>query len=179
MGPAWGLQGAPGIVPSRGRSVGSVPLAGSCYMVTVIFVVCLGIVFTLLQRINNCHKKTASLCMSRTVWGGCRLGRSVCMCVSCTYASFCLYVDVWTYEKWIFGLCVHISVSLHDIILSLGKVRCQEVLVGFLRQCLSVGNVRYVMWKEMSYRLCARCSYMCYRFWCEEGGGHIVSQCVI
>lgn len=29
-------------------------------MVTVIFVVCLGIVFTALQRINNCHKKTAS-----------------------------------------------------------------------------------------------------------------------
>lgn len=27
-------------------------------MVTVIFVVCLGIVFTVLQRINNCHKKT-------------------------------------------------------------------------------------------------------------------------
>lgn len=30
-------------------------------MVTVIFVVCLGIVFTALQRINNCHKKTSSL----------------------------------------------------------------------------------------------------------------------
>lgn len=59
-GPARGLQYAPGIVRSRGRSVGSVPLAGSCYMVTVIFVVCLGIVFTALQRINNCHKKTAS-----------------------------------------------------------------------------------------------------------------------
>lgn len=29
-------------------------------MVTVIFVVCLGIVFTVLQRINNCHKKTVS-----------------------------------------------------------------------------------------------------------------------
>lgn len=28
-------------------------------MVTVIFVVCLGIVFTALQRINNCHKRTA------------------------------------------------------------------------------------------------------------------------
>lgn len=59
-GPARGLQYAPGIVQSRARSVGSVPLAGSCYMVTVIFVVCLGIVFTALQRINNCHKKTAS-----------------------------------------------------------------------------------------------------------------------
>lgn len=31
-------------------------------MVTVIFVVCLGIVFTALQRINNCHKKTSSPC---------------------------------------------------------------------------------------------------------------------
>lgn len=57
---ARGLQYAPGIVQSRGRTVGSVPLAGSCYMVTVIFVVCLGIVFTALQRINNCHKRTAS-----------------------------------------------------------------------------------------------------------------------
>lgn len=58
-GPARGLQHAPGIVWSRDHSVGSVPLAGSCYMVTVIFVVCLGIVFTALQRINNCHKRTA------------------------------------------------------------------------------------------------------------------------
>lgn len=29
-------------------------------MVTVIFVVCLGIVFTALQRIDNCHKRTLS-----------------------------------------------------------------------------------------------------------------------
>lgn len=29
-------------------------------MVTVIFVVCLGIVFTALLRINNCHKRTLS-----------------------------------------------------------------------------------------------------------------------
>lgn len=59
-GLARGLQYTPGIVQSRGHRVGSVPLAGSSYMVTVIFVVCLGIVFTALQRINNCHKKTAS-----------------------------------------------------------------------------------------------------------------------
>lgn len=60
-GSARGLQSAPGIVESRGSAVGSVPPpAGSCYIVTVIFVVCLGIVFTALQRINNCHKKTSS-----------------------------------------------------------------------------------------------------------------------
>lgn len=59
-GPARGLQYAPGIVLSRGHSVGSVPLAGSCYIVTVIFAVCLGIVFTAFQGINNCHKKTVS-----------------------------------------------------------------------------------------------------------------------
>lgn len=79
-GPARGL--APGIVQSRGHSVGSVPLAGSCYMVTVIFVVCLGIVFTALQRINNCHKKTASpgvLFEQDSEVGVCRLG--VCVYV--------------------------------------------------------------------------------------------------
>lgn len=59
-GPVRGLLYAPGIVQSRGCSVGSVPQAGSCYMVTVIFVVCLGIVFTALQRINNRRKRTAS-----------------------------------------------------------------------------------------------------------------------
>lgn len=68
-----GPRYAPGIVWSRGRSVGSVPQSGSCYMVTVIFVVCLRIVFTELQRINNCHKKTVTHCppgtVCRLVWG--------------------------------------------------------------------------------------------------------------
>lgn len=79
-----GLRRAPGIVESRGSSVGSVPPpAGSCYMVTVIFVVCLGIVFTALHRINNCHKRTSSPAC-RPLWtgrrgGAWRLGRKACV----------------------------------------------------------------------------------------------------
>lgn len=88
-GPARGLQYAPRIVESRGLSVGSVPLAGNCYMVTVIFVVRLGIVFTVLQRINNCHKKTSSPCalFEQDSEEACVYVRELCMHISACYVS--------------------------------------------------------------------------------------------
>lgn len=99
-----GPRYAPGIVWSRGRSVGSVPQSGSCYMVTVIFVVCLGIVFTALQRINNCHKKTVTHCPPGTGQYGvvCRLvGDVYSLCVqTITFADFFLQTFMCEYTSF-------------------------------------------------------------------------------